>query len=101
MTWSRQVKDFTKGVLVLLALLAAFFTVVGVFSILSQSACDRLNEVRLSHLEPGHDSPGPGSIYVKGVGPGPPPSQLSQYFEAEAAMEKAGCEGTGRSGPGD
>jgi hypothetical protein len=99
--WSRRVKDLLIGALILLALLAAFFLAVGVLALFSQSACDRLDAVRVSHLEPGHDRPGTGSIYVKGVGPGPPPSELLQYYEAEAAMERAGCEGTGRPGPGD
>ncbi len=80
------------GALVILALLATFFVAVGVLSILRDSACDRLNAERISHLEPGHDTPGPGSIYVKGVGPGPPPSELMEYLEAAAAMERAGCE---------
>jgi hypothetical protein len=38
----------------------------------------------------------------EGVGPGPPPSEIVAYFEAEAAaMENAGCPGTGKPGPGD
>lgn len=101
MTWSRRTKDLTKSLLVILAVLAAFFAAVGVLSFLRQSECDRLNAERISHLEPGHEHPGPDSIYVKGVGPGPPPSELDQYYEVEAAMENAGCEGTGRTGPGD
>jgi hypothetical protein len=90
-TWSNRAKEFVKGVLVLLALAAAFFTWVGVLTILHQSSCDRLDAERISHLEPGHDTPGPGSIYVIGVGPGPPRSEILQYLEAEAAMERAGC----------
>jgi hypothetical protein len=36
----------------------------------------------------------------RGVGPGPPPSEIVAYFEAEAAaMENAGCPGTGKPGP--
>jgi hypothetical protein len=86
------VKDVMKGLLILLALVAALLAAAGFLAITRQSSCDRLNAVRVSHLEPGHDSPGPGSIYVKGVGPGPPPSELQQYLEAEANMLRAGCE---------
>lgn len=101
MTWSKRVKDLAIGALIVLALVAAFFIGVGVLGLFHHSACNRLNDERLSHLEPGHEHPGPGSIYVIGVGTGPPPSELEEYYEAEAAMENAGCEGTGRPGPGD
>jgi hypothetical protein len=87
----KRMKGFLLGALVVVALLAGFFAAVGVLTILHGSACDRLNEERLSHLEPGHDTAGPGSIYVKGIGPGPPPSELIEYLEAQAAMDKAGC----------
>jgi hypothetical protein len=100
-TWSKRAKDLMLGALVVLALVAAFFIAIGVLQLFHHSACDRLNGERLSHLEPGHDHPGPRSIYVIGVDPGPPPSELDAYYEAEAAMENAGCEGTGRPGPGD
>ena len=92
MTWSNWAKEFVKGGLVLLALAAAFLVSVGVLTILHQTSCDRLDRARVSHLEPGHDTRGPGSIYVIGVGPGPPRSQIMQYWEAEAAMERAGCD---------
>lgn len=101
MTWSRRAKSFVLELLVVLGILAAFFTAVGVLAMLRHSTCGRLDAERLSHLEPGHIHPGPGSIYVKGVGPGPPPSELVAYYEAEAAMENAGCSGTGKPGPGD
>ncbi|MGZ8662532.1 MAG: hypothetical protein ACXWYI_10690, partial [Actinomycetota bacterium] len=91
MSWSKRVKDLLLGALVVLALVAAFFLAIGVFALFSHSACDRLDAERVSHLDPGHDRPGPGSIYVIGVEPGPPPSELRQYYEAEAAMERAGC----------
>lgn len=91
MTWSSRVKDLLKGVLVLVALVATFLVVVGVLTLTRQSSCDRLDAARVEHLEPGHDTPGPGSIYVIGVGPGPPPSELFEYLEAEAEMERAGC----------
>jgi hypothetical protein len=91
MTWSGRARDVMKGLLILVALGAALFVAVGVLAMLRQSTCDRLDAERVSHIEPGHDSAGPGSIYVKGVGPGPPPSELQQYLEAEAAMLDAGC----------
>jgi hypothetical protein len=100
MTASERAKDLLKGSLVVLALIAAFFLAVGLLSLMRNSACDRLNDARLQHLEPGHEEPGPGSLYVIGVGTGPPPSQLEEYYAAEAEMENAGCEGTGRPGPG-
>lgn len=91
MTKSERAKDLMMGALVLLAVPAAFFAAMGVLGILRQSSCDRLDAVRISHLEPGHESPGPRAIYVRGVGPGPPPSELSEYLETEAAMLRAGC----------
>lgn len=91
MTWSKRAKDLVLGALVILALLATLLAAVGVLRILHRSACDRLNAERISHLEPGHDTPGPGNIYVIGVGPGPPPSELTEYLEAVAAMERNGC----------
>jgi hypothetical protein len=100
-TWSKRAVHYMTGVLVIVALFAGFFTIVGGLSLLNRSTCNRLNQERLSHLEPGHIHPGPASIYVKGVGPGPPASELDQYYEAEAAMERAGCPWTGRPGPGD
>jgi hypothetical protein len=101
LTWSKRAMNSMKSLLVVLALLAGFFAAVGVLSIMHGRSCGRLNDVRLSYLEPGHIHPGPASISVKGVGPGPPPSELDQYYEAEAAMERAGCSGTGSPGPGD
>jgi hypothetical protein len=91
LTWSKRVKDLVIGLLVVFALVAVFFVVVGVLELLRKSSCDRLDAARVSHLEPGHDNAGPGSIYVKGVGPGPPPSELEQYLEAEAEEMRAGC----------
>ena len=91
MTWSDRLKDVAKSGLVLLALAATVLLLVGALTLLRQRSCDRLNAERLSHLEPGHDTPGPGSIYVIGVGPGPPPSEIIEYLEAEATMERAGC----------
>jgi hypothetical protein len=84
-------KDLAKSGLVLVALAITLLLLAGAFTLLRQRSCDRLNAERLSHLEPGHDIPGPGSIYVIGVGPGPPRSELIEYLEAESAMERAGC----------
>jgi hypothetical protein len=91
-TWSDRAKGSLKGALVLLALAAAFFVWVGVLALMRQASCDRLDAERISHLEPGHITRGPGSIYVIGIEPGPPPSQITEYWEAEAAMERAGCD---------
>jgi len=92
MTWSNRAKELAKGGLVLLGLALAFLLWVGVFTTLRQRECDRLDEVRVSHLESGHETRGPGSIYVIGVGPGPPRSEISEYWDAEAAMTNAGCD---------
>lgn len=100
-TWPKRVKDLGIGLLIVIALVGGFFLAIGVLDFFHGSACNRLNAERLSHLEPGREHPGPDSIHVIGVGPGPPPSELDEYYEAEAAMENAGCEGTGRPGPGD
>ena len=91
MTRSGRLRDLVKSLLVVFALVAALFAVVGAFTLLRHSSCDRLDAERRSHLEPGHDTPGPGSIYVIGVGPGPPRSEIVGYLEAEAAMTRAGC----------
>lgn len=90
-----------KSLLVVVALLAVMLVLAWGLSMLRDRTCGRLDAERISHLEPGHLHPGPDSIYVKGIGPGPPPSELVAYYEAEAAMESAGCGGTGRPGPGD
>ena len=91
-TWSHRAKELGKGALVLVALVAVFLIWVGVLKVLRQASCDRLDAERISHLEPGHATRGPGSIYVIGVGPGPPPSEITEYWEAEAAMVRAGCD---------
>ena len=92
MKGSERGKELLKGSLVLVALAVAFVVWIGVLNYTRQRTCDRLDAERLSHLEPGHDTRGPDSIYVIGVGPGPPPSELREYDEALAAMERAGCE---------
>jgi hypothetical protein len=100
-TWSKRAKDAVLGTLLIVVLIGGFFGAAGIMTWFRHSACDRLNAERLSHLQPGHEHPGERSIYVIGIEPGPPPSQLDQYYEAEAAMERAGCSGTGKPGPGD
>ena len=91
-TWSDRAKGFVKGGLVLLALAVAFFLAVGVLELFHRSACGRLDAERVSHLLPGHTTRGPHSIYVIGIEPGPPPSQITQYWEAVSAMQEAGCD---------
>ena len=91
MTVSARLSSFLKNVLLLLAIVGALFIASGVLSLLRTSACDRLDAERVAHLEAGHDVPGPRSINVIGVGPGPPESQIIEYLEAEAAMMRAGC----------
>ena len=92
MTTSSRLSSFLKNVLLFAAIVGALFVGVGVFSLLRDSACDRLDAARVAHLEPGHDVPGPGSVNVIGVGPGPPESHIIAYLEAESAMMQAGCE---------
>ena len=101
MGWSGRAKEFTKGLLVLVAVLVAFFAVIGVLSLLRDSSCGRLNALRVAHLQAGHETPGPHSIYVKGIEPGPPPSELEAYLEAESEMHKAGCDVPGAILPSD
>ena len=92
MTVPARLSSFLKNVLLFVAIVGALFAGIGVFSLLRDSACDRLDAERVVHLEPGHDVPGPGSINVIGVGPGPPESHIIPYLEAESAMMQAGCE---------
>ena len=100
MTLPKRLKDSLAGLLIVAAVAVAFLAVVGVVSLLRQSSCDRLNDARVEHLEPGHETPGPDSIYVRGVGPGPPPSELDAYLEAESEMHRAGCDVPGAILPG-
>lgn len=100
MTQSKRMKELLLSLLVVLAVVGAFFVAVGVISMLRDESCERLNDARLEHLESGHDTPGPGSENVIGVGPGPPPSQLFQYLEAASEMQRAGCDVPGDTGPG-
>ena len=91
MSVSERVKSVGFGLLIVLAVVAALFVGVGVLTFLRGVACDRLDAKRIVFLEPGHTTPGPHSIYVKGVGPGPPKSQIIPYLEAEAEMQRSGC----------
>jgi hypothetical protein len=85
----RVLKEKSMGLLVVLALVVVFFAAVGALTLVRHKSCDRLDAARVSHLQAGHDSPGPGSIYVKGIGTDQ--SEIMQYLEAEAAMDRAGC----------
>lgn len=87
----KRFKDLAVGALIVLALIGMLFAAIGMLSFLRNVSCNRLDEARVAHLEPGHDTPGPDSIYVIGVGPGPPESHIVQYLEAEAEMTRAGC----------
>ncbi len=87
----KRLKELALGALIVLALIGMLFAAIGVLSFLRNVSCNRLDAARVEHLEPGHDTPGPDSIYVIGVGPGPPPSHIVPYLEAEAEMTRAGC----------
>ncbi len=87
----KRLKELALGALIVLAVIGMLFAAIGVLSFLRNVSCNRLDEARVAYLEPGHDTPGPDSIYVIGVGPGPPPSQIVPYLEAEAEMTRAGC----------
>jgi hypothetical protein len=100
-SWSRRAADLVKGMLILVGVLVAFLALIGGLSLLRDSSCGRLDAVRVSHLQSGHDAPGPDSIYVKGIEPGPPPSELEAYLEAESEMHKAGCDVPGALLPSD
>ena len=92
MSWSHRATELAKGGLVLIGLAVAFGVVVWLFGLSHRRTCDRLDGERVSHLLPGHVTAGPGSIYVIGIEPGPPPSQLIPYLEAAEAMDRAGCD---------
>jgi hypothetical protein len=91
-TWSRRLKDALLSLLVVLGVVVALFTAIGVLTFMRHVSCGRLDAERISHLEPGFETPGPGSIHVIGVGPGPPKSEIIPYLEAEQAMVRAGCQ---------
>ena len=79
-----------KNVLILAALIAAYFAIVGILALARDETCDRLESERLAALQPGHDTPGPEYVYVRGMGT--ERSMLKDYLEAEAAMVQADCE---------
>jgi len=87
------------SLLVVLGVVVALFTAIGVLTFLRHDSCSRLDAERVSHLEPGYDTPGPGSANVIGVGPGPPKSEIIPYLEAEQAMVRAGCDVPATVGP--
>jgi hypothetical protein len=86
----RLLKDGLANALVLLAIVLAFFIAVGVLALSRDASCDHLDEERVAHLEPGHDTPGPGVTYV--LGGGDDVEQLTMYYEAVSAMQRAGCD---------
>ena len=92
MSWSHRATELAKSALVLVALLAVFGIVVGALTLSHHRTCDRLDAERVSHLLPGHVTRGPESIFVIGIEPGPPPSQILDYWAAVSAMERAGCD---------
>ena len=79
-----------KNMLILAAVVAGYFAIVGVLALVRDETCDRLESDRLAALEPGHDTPGAEYVYVRGVGT--ERSMLRDYLEAEAAMMEADCE---------
>ena len=85
----RRVKDRLLSFLVVIAVIAALFVAVGILALLKDKSCDRLDAQRVSHLQPGHDAAGPGSIYVRGIGTDR--SEITEYLEAVSAMDRAGC----------
>lgn len=91
MSWPNRAKDLAKGGLIILALVLGFVLAVGVFQAIHGSSCDRLDAERISHLKPGHTTRGPDGVNVIGIEPGPPPSQITAYWEAVSAMRNAGC----------
>jgi hypothetical protein len=78
-----------KNVLIVVGVLVAFLAVVGSLSLIRDRGCDRLEAEMRSYLEPGHDSPGPDYIYVRGVGTDR--SELREYLDAQGAMIGNGC----------
>lgn len=91
MTWSKRMKELALGGLVVVALALAVLLAYGMLTALHGKSCDRLDAERISHLQPGHTTRGPDSIYVIGIEPGPPPSQIMEYWAAVSAMNEAGC----------
>lgn len=91
MNRSNRVKEIALGGLIVLALALAVLLAYGALTMLQGRSCDRLDAERISHLQPGHTTRGPDGIYVIGIEPGPPPSQIMEYWEAVSAMNEAGC----------
>jgi hypothetical protein len=89
-TAKRLLAGGMKNVLILVALVLAFFVLTGGISLLRGRTCDRLDDERVALLEPGHDTPGPGYTYVLGMGT--EASRYTDYRAAESALMNAGCE---------
>ena len=92
MTWPHRAKETAKGALILVALAAVFLIWVGCSrSFVKRRATDwtrRGSRTLSPDMTPGD----PGASTFIGIGPGPPPSQVLEHWEAEAAMKRAGCD---------
>jgi hypothetical protein len=88
-TMKRGLKGGVLWVLIVLAIVGGVVALASGLGYLKDRSCDRLNAARIAHLMPGHLQPGPGSIYVKGIGTDQ--SEILDYLEAEAEWKRAGC----------
>jgi len=88
-TAKRILSSGMKNVLILVGVLVAFFAIVGTLALIRDQGCDRLKAEMLSYLEPGHDSPGPDYIYVRGVGTDR--SQLREFLDAQGSWIGSDC----------
>ena len=52
MTRSKRMKELLLSLLVVLAVVGAFFVAVGVISMLRDEVCEHPDDARLEHLEP-------------------------------------------------
>jgi hypothetical protein len=92
-TAKRALSSGMKNLLLLVAIVVAFLAIVSSLSLIRDRGCDRLEAEMLSYLEPGHDSPGPDYVYVRGVGTDR--SQLREYLDAQGALIGADCDEPG------
>jgi hypothetical protein len=88
-TAKRVLSSGMKNALLLVAIVVAFFAIIGSLSLIRDRACDRLEAEMLSYLEPGRDSPGSDYIYVRGVGTDR--SRLREFLDAQGAWIGADC----------
>lgn len=89
-TVRRLLSSGLKNLLILVALVIAFLVMIGGFSFLRDRTCDRLDAARVALLEPGHETPGPGYTYVRGMGTDD--SRYQDYRATEVEMMNAGCD---------